>query len=546
MKKYTLGFDFGTESERTVLVEINSGEIVAVASHDYSDGVVDKNLPGSTEQLPPEWALQNPQDWMDCLEKTVPQVIRESRVEPAGIIGIGIDFTACTILPTLEDGTPLCFLDKYKNRPNAWTKLWKHHAAQPYADRVNKLAEQRNEAFLPRYGGIISSEWSLPKAWQVLDEDADIYQVAHYFVEGADWVAWQLGGKLFRNSCGAGYKGMWHKSDGFPSQEFLATCSPDLTELFTKKFAGPMAAPGEKVGELNEKWAQKLGLTAGISIGGAIIDAHSAAIGGGVTGPGTLFMIMGTSTCHMLMAEEEVLVAGISGVVEDGIVPGFFGYEAGQAGVGDIFAWLVKNGVPPVYHDEAKKKRVSLHEILTEKAQNLQPGQSGLLALDWWNGCRTPLVDADLTGVMVGYSLQTTAEEIYRALIEATAFGTRKIVELFREGGVRIDHVCAGGGLTQNKLLMQIYADIIGVPIEVAASPQSSALGAAIIGAVAGKAYPSISVAASKMAPPPERIIEPIPAHHKIYSSLYKEYELLSVFFGENKDSVLKKVKALR
>ncbi len=545
-KKYTLGFDFGTESERTLLVETSSGRIVAGAVARYRDGVIDQKLPGSNERLPAEWALQNPQDWLHCLQITVPEVLQKSGGRPEQIIGIGIDFTACTILPTRHDGTPLCFLPEFQKRPHAWTKLWKHHAAQPYADRVNKLAEERDEAFLARYGGIISSEWSLPKTWQVLQEDPEIYQTADYFVEGADWVAWQLSGSLFRNTCGAGYKGLWHKSDGFPSQDFLAACTLELSTLFTEKFAGPMAAPGEKIGELNQEWAEKLGLKAGIAIGGAIIDAHSAAIGGGVTGPGTLFMIMGTSTCHMLMAEKEVPVAGISGVVEDGIVPGYFGYEAGQAGVGDIFAWLVKNGVPPAYHEEAEEKGKSLHETLSEKAATFKPGQSGLLALDWWNGCRTPLVDADLTGVMVGYSLQTSAEEIYRALIEATAFGTRKIVELFRTSGVKVNSVCAGGGLTNNKLLLQIYADILGVPIEVAASPQSSALGAAILGAVAGGAHPTIADAADKMAPPPERVIRPIGENQIVYSRLYQEYERLAVFFGENHNSVLKQVRMLR
>lgn len=546
MQKYALGFDFGTESERTVLIDVATGEIIAEASRQYGDGVIDGALPGSGENLPPEWALQNPQDWLDCLQITVPAVLRQSRVKPQQIIGIGIDFTACTILPTLRDGMPLCFMEKYKTRSHAWTKLWKHHAAQPWADRVNRVAVQRDEKFLPRYGGIISSEWSLPKAWQVLAEDAEIYHAADYFVEGADWVAWQLSGTLARNACGAGYKGMWHKSDGFPSKEFLAACDAELTDLFTEKFAGPMAAPGEKIGSLNATWAEKLGLAPGTAIAGAIIDAHAAAIGGGVTGPGTLFMIMGTSTCHMLMAAEEVLVPGISGVVEDGIVPGFFGYEAGQAGVGDIFAWLVKNGVPPEYHDAARKKGVSLHAILSEKAAALKPGASGLLALDWWNGCRTPLVDANLTGVIAGLTLQTKAHEIYRALIEATAFGTRKIVSLFREAGVGVTNLCAGGGLTKNDLLLQIYADVLGMPIEVAASQQSSALGAAILGAVAGGAYDSIAAAARRMAPPPARVISPDAGNRAIYSALYSEYERMAVFLGGDKNSVLKKLRTLR
>jgi len=450
VSKYALGLDFGTESARAVLVDVVSGNFAATVVEAYPDGVIDDALPGSDKALPPDWALQNPSDWLTTMDKTVTGVMKASGAAPSDVIGIGLDFTACTILPAAADGTPLHTLEVYRDRPHAWAKLWKHHAAQPHADRVNALAEGRGEKWPARYGGKISSEWLIPKALQMLEEAPDIYAAAEVIVEGSDWVAWQLTGKLLRNACAAGYKGTWHKNDGYLPPDFLTALNPGLANLYRDKVAEPVVAPGTRVGGLSAAWAKRLDLIAGMPVAAAIIDAHAAAPGGGVTGAGTMFMIMGTSTCHMLMSEEEKLVEGIAGVVEDGIVPGLFGYEAGQAGVGDIFAWFVENGVPPAYHREAAGQGVSLHDLLAEKASALRPGQSGLLALDWWNGNRSTLVDAELSGLLIGATLATKAEEIYRALIEATAFGTRIIIETFTEQGVAVDSITAGGGLTKN------------------------------------------------------------------------------------------------
>ncbi len=556
MSTYTIGLDFGTESARAVLVDVATGEIVATNIQLYADGVIDERLParalrGSGDKpLPPDWALQNPADWLATMETTISAVLRESGVAPESIVGLGLDFTACTVLPTKADGTPLCELADYRTNPHAWTKLWKHHAAQPQADRVNDLALQRGETWLPRYGGKISSEWLMPKALQLLEEAPELYAVADYLVEGSDWVTWRLTGQLARNACTAGYKGTWHKRDGYPSADFLAVLHPDLSNLYRDKYAGPIVAPGQKVGGLTREWANRLGLAQGTPVAAAVIDAHAAVPGGGVTGPGSMFMIMGTSTCHMLMAESEVLVEGISGVVEDGIVPGLFGYEAGQAGVGDIFAWFVEHGVPPAYHEEAARQSLSLHQLLSKKAAALRPGQSGLLALDWWNGCRSTLVDADLSGLLIGATLGTRAEEIYRALIEATAFGTRVIIEAFTEQGVPVESIVTGGGLTQNELLMQIYADVTGREMVVAGTEQASALGAAMLGAVAaGSAnggYDTLADAAGHMAPPPARVYQPISTHAAPYNTLYTEYRRLYDYFGRGENKVMKTLRQLR
>ncbi len=550
MSKYALGLDFGTESARAVLVDVASGEIAATAVEPFPDGVIDERLPGSDTPLPPDWALQNPSDWLSTMETTVARVMQESGAAAGDVIGIGLDFTACTVLPATASGVPFHTLPGYEANPHAWAKLWKHHGAQPQANRVNALAKERGEAWLPRYGSIVSSEWLIPKAMQLLEEAPDIYHNAAHIVEGADWVVWQLTGQLARNACAAGYKGTWHKADGYPSPEFLGQLNPELATLYADKISGPVLAPGDRVGGLTAAWAARLGLAEGTPVAAGIIDAHAAAPGGGVTGPGVMFMIMGTSTCHMLMADSEELVEGISGVVEDGIVPGLYGYEAGQVGVGDIFAWFVDSAVPPAYHQEAAERGRSLHTILAEKASRQRPGQHGLLALDWWNGCRTPLVDADLSGLLIGATLATKPEDMYRALIESTAFGTRLIIEMFVDSGVEVNSIVTGGGLTKNEFLMQLYADITGRDIAVAGSPLTSALGAAMLGAVAagasGGGFDSLAAASASMAPPAEKVYQPIPEHVRVYDTLYVEYRRLVNTFGRGENNVMKVLRELR
>lgn len=545
MSRYALGLDFGTESVRAVLVDVASGATAATAEAAYRHGVIDRSLPDGQAQLPNDWALQSSADWLESMEQVVRSAM-SGRVEAADVIGIGIDFTACTVLPTTDDGTPLHTLDPWRDEPHAWPKLWKHHAAQAQADRLNALAIERDQPWLARYGGKVSSEWLIPKALQVLEEAPDVYAAADRIVEGADWLVWQLTGSLARNACAAGYKGTWHKASGYPRPEFLGGLNPGLAGLYSTKVAEPVVAPGTAVGGLSTAWAERLGLAAGTPVGAALIDAHAATLGAGVGGPGTLFIVMGTSSCHMLLAEDEVLVAGQSGVVEDGIVPGLFAYEAGQAGVGDIFAWFVRNCVPPALHEEAADGGRSLHHVLSERASSLRPGASGLLALDWWNGCRTPLVDADLSGAILGFTLQTSPEAIYRALIEATAFGTRLIVETLAGAGLPISRIRVAGGLTRNEMLMGIYSDVTGLPIEICSEVQASAVGAAILGAVAGGAYPGVGEAVAAMAQPPSRIVEPDLANHAVYDKLYGEYCRLVDLFGRDSGSTLKRLRAVR
>lgn len=550
MSKYSIGVDYGSESARALLLNIKTGEEVASEMMEYPHLVMSEQLPCG-KKLEPFWALQHPKDYIDTLEYVVKKVIEKSEVSQDDIIGLGIDFTACTILPMKKDGTPLCYLDEYKSNPHAYVKLWKHHAAQDEANKLNEIAHKMGEKFIERYGGKISSEWYLPKVWQVLDEAPEIYEATDKFIEATDWVIMQLTGKETRNSCTAGYKAIWHKKDGFPRKEFLRSLDERLENVYEEKFDCEVSSIGERAGVLTSEMAKRLGLKEGMPIAIANVDAHVAVPAMGVTEPGKMVMIMGTSTCSMVLSDKEVVVPGICGYVEDGIIPGLYGYEAGQSAVGDIFAWFIKNCVPQAYVNEADKLRLNIHQYLTMKAEKLNPGDSGLLALDWLNGNRTVLVDTDLTGLILGLNLNTKPEEIYRALIESTAYGHKKIVDTFNQNGVEINELYTCGGLPQkNRMLIQIYADVTNLPIRISKSNQTPALGSAMFGAVvAGKengGFESIHEAARVIPKLLDEVITPIPENVEIYSKIYAHYDRLHDYFGRGENNVMKDLKKMR
>lgn len=554
-KKYTIGIDFGTESGRALLVDVSNGQEVATAVHRYANGVIDEQLPGSGIRLAPDWALQDPNDYLEVLKNAVPAVLEKSGIDPEDVIGVGIDFTSCTLLPTRADGTPLSFLPEYRGNPHAWVKLWKHHAAQPEANKINEIASARageeGFGFLNRYGGKVSSEWFFPKVWQILNEAPEIYAAADRIIEAADWVVWQLTGVETRSNTAAGYKAIWSKREGWPPKEFFKALDPRMENIVEEKMKPEIDFIGHKAGELTEKAAGWTGLKPGTAVAVANVDAHVAVPASTVIEPGRMVIIMGTSNCHMVLSNEEKLVPGICGYVEDGILPGYIGYEAGQSCVGDHFAWFVENCVPSAYTEEARARGINIHALLEEKAAALMPGESGLLALDWWNGNRSVLVDGDLTGLLIGATLTTKPEEIYRALIEATAYGTRVIIEAFENNGVLVNEIVATGGLPEyNKLLMQIYADVTGREVKVADSRQTPALGSAMFGAVAaGKAsggYDSIFEASQKMARLRDDCYKPDPKRQAVYERLFREYVILHDYFGRGVNDVMKRLKALK
>jgi L-ribulokinase len=543
---YTIGIDFGTESGRAVLVDVRDGREVATAIHAYANGVIDEHLPGSNTPLPPDWALQDPLDYIAVIQKTVPAVIQQSGVKPEEVVGVAIDFTACTMLPVKSDGTPLSTLPQYKDNPHAWIKLWKHHASQPQADLINETARNMGESWLQRYGGKISSEWFFSKALQTLQEAPEIYAAADRFIEATDWVIWRLTGVETRNTCTAGYKAMVQDGD-YPGRDYFAALDPRFADVVDSKMSRQFARLGDKAGGLTEEAAGWTGLKAGTAVAVANVDAHVAVPAVGVTKPGSMVIIMGTSNCHMLIGDQIQTVEGMCGVVQDGIIPGYYGYEAGQSGVGDIFAWFVDNAVPPEYHEAAKQAGMDLHQYLEVEAAKQKPGESGLLALDWWNGNRSILVDADLTGLLIGATLGTRAPEIYRALIEATAYGTRIIIEAFEKRGIPVNEIIAAGGLPEkNALLKQIYADVTGRPFKLAGSSQAPALGSAMHAAVAAGIYPNIEAAAEKMGKLKDEVVNPIPENQAVYNLLYAEYETLYNYFGRGENDVMKRLKNIK
>lgn len=549
-RKYAIGVDYGTQSGRAVLVDLSNGQELAEHVTPYRHHVMDEALPSGVK-IEHDWALQHPQDYIEVLEQSIPEVLKATGISAEDVIGIGIDFTACTMLPITAEGTPLCFLKQHVDNPHAWVKLWKHHAGQPEADVMNEIAAARGEKWLKRYGGKISSEWMLAKCWQILNEAPDIYEEADKFVEATDWVVGQLTNNIVRNSCTAGYKSNWHKQEGYPSEDFFKALDPRLEKLVSTKLRGEVLPLGSKAGELTEAMAAKIGLAAGTAVAVGNIDAHAAVPAVGVVTPGKLVMAMGTSICHLLLGEEEREVEGMCGVVEGGIIPGYYGYEAGQSAVGDIFEWFVEECVPAYALREADAAGENIHVYLTRRASELKPGQSGLLALDWWNGNRSVLVDTNLTGTMLGMTLLTKPWEMYRALLEATAFGTRKIVEAFHSNGVTVEELYACGGLPQkNRLLMQIYADVMNREIKIAASKQTPALGAAMFGAVAAGAakggYDSIVDAASHMAQIREETFKPIAENVTVYNKLYEEYNTLHDYYGRGANDVMKRLKAIK
>ena len=545
-KKYAFGLDFGTESVRCLAVNIDSGEEKAVAVSKYPCGVITNKLPGTSITLESNWALQNPEDWLIGLREVVHQTLQDGKIASANVVGIGICFTSSTILPTTDDGTPLSSLPQWKSEPHAWPKLWKHHSAQPEADLINNLAQQ-GEPWLKKYGGLVSSEWLFPKTLQVFRESPECFNAAKRFVEAGDWLVWKLVGRETRSVCQAGYKALWNETDGYPSGLFLEKLKKGFSSIL-EKLGHEIFSVGTCAGGLTTEMASQLNLISGTPVGTAIIDAHSAVAGAGVADQGKMVMAMGTSTCHMVLNKKEVFVEGVAGVVKDGIVPGYYGYESGQAATGDIFSWVTEYGVPENYYKESREDGLSLHELLIKKALDQKTGDHGLLALDWLNGNRSVLMNSYLNGALIGLTLKTKPEDIYRAMIEATAFGTRIIIETFEKNGVNINELYACGGLTNNSLIMQVYSDITGRPIKVSASSQATALGAAILGAIAAGpkrgGYDSYGEAIEKMTLPTIKVYKSNSEDFQIYSKIFKNYIQLHDYFGRDHSALMKNLKS--
>jgi L-ribulokinase len=544
-ERYVVGVDFGTLSGRAVVVRVSDGAELGSAVHPYANAVIDTVLPAGGVPLPPDWALQDPDDYREVLRRAVPAALRASGVAPGDVVGIGTDFTACTVLPTTRDGVPLCELPDLRDRPHAYPKLWKHHAAQPHADRINALARERGETWLARYGGRISAEWQFAKGLQLLEEDPATYARADRWIEAADWIIWELCGAETRNVCTAGYKGI-RQDDRYPSRDFLAALNPDFGGFVSDKIEHPLLPLGSRAGDLTAEAAGWTGLPVGIAVGVGNVDAHVTAPAARAIDPGQLLAVMGTSTCHVMNSDQLAEVPGMCGVVRDGITTGYWGYEAGQSGVGDIFGWYVEHGVPPEYHERARAAGVSVHDLLSREAAEQPVGAHGLVALDWHNGNRSVLVDHHLSGLLLGMTLHTRAPDVYRALLEATAFGTRVIIDAFEDAGVPVSELVVAGGLLGNPVLMQIYADVTRRPLSLIDSAQGPALGSAIHAAVAAGAYPDVPAAAAAMGKVRRAVYRPDAGRADAYDALYAEYRTLHDYFGRGTNDVMHRLRTIR
>lgn len=531
MSKYSLGIDFGSLSARAVIVDVANGRQVASSSCPYAHGVMEE-LNG--KPLGEGWALQDPADYRKSMITCVQNAVAESGVAAEDIIGIGVDFTACSVLPIKADGTPLSQVAGFETNPHAFVKMWKHHAAQSYADRINALAKERNEAFLQKYDAI-SSEWLLPKMMQVMEEAPDVYAQADKFIEAGDWIVLLLTGIDRRNSCAAGYKGQYDPQTGYMNKAFLKALDPRLENIEAEKL-GKVVPSGTLVGGLNDEYTSLLGLKAGTGVAAATIDAHAAVPAVGIADPARMLMIMGTSTCHMLLDTKEKCFKGLCGVVKDGIIPGFYGYEAGQCAVGDIFQWVIDEIVPKKYFDRAEQAGMDIFAYMSKLAE--ESTDENVVAVDWWNGCRSPLMDGNLKGVVSGLTLKTTAVEIFKAAVEATAFGTKRIIDAFEESGVPVTQLYACGGIaSKNRYMMQVYADVTGRAISVSASSEAVAHGGAIFGAcAAGKVvggYDDVAEAIRNMACGYSGQYTPNPEKQAAYAEKYKKYVAMSDFFSK-------------
>ena len=547
MAKYAIGIDFGTLSGRAVLADIETGKVLGSRSLEYPHAVMDRELP-TGEKLGKDWALQHPQDYLDVLDTVLPPLT--SMVDPEDIIGIGIDMTSSTNIPVDKDGTPLCFKPEWEHNPYAYVMMWKHHGCQEQANRLTEAAIARKEEWLPYYGDKINVEWFFPKLLQIFEEAPDVYEAMDKYIDGGEWIVWQLCGRHCRSTGHIGCKHLFFKGN-WPSEEYFAAVNPAFRNVVRDKVHGDYDVLSSRVGFVQPSAAKRWGLSEKTAVAVAIMDAQAGGPASGLRNPGEFLAIIGTSTVHLGIGKDLMKVPGICGSVKDGILPGYVSYEAGQTAVGDIFAWMQRSCVSGDIEAEAKRQGKHVQVYLTELAEKLRPGQSGLLALDWWNGNRSILADSDLTGMILGMTLLTRPEEIYRALIEATAYGTRMVVETFRENGVPVERFLACGGISQkNAMAMQIYADVMNMPIHIVNAPEGPALGSAIYGTVAAGpengGYASMEEAMDHMACPVSKVYEPIPENVAIYDKLFAEYRILHDYFARGENDVMKRLKALR
>lgn len=523
--KYTIGIDFGTLSARAVVADPNSGAIVGECTFEYPHGVMDSSIPCGAP-LPPAFALQHPDDYLLALKQSISGALASAGLTPDSVCALGIDFTSCTVVAHKADGTPMCRL--FPDDPHAYVKLWKHHGAQREADDLYAAAVSRNEPWLQGCGCQVSSEWLFPKVLETYRRSPELYAATDRFSEGGDWLSLMLTGKESHSAPFAGNKAFYTAQNGYPSPDFFESVERGFGDVVGTKVCPDTVPVASAVGLLDACGAQLSGLPVGTVLCAPQLDAHVSLLSLGITAPGTLMLILGTSGCYVLHHDEQLPISGICASVKDGVIPGLCTYEAGIVSCGDHLDWFVKNCVPEGYTAKARALGVSVHKYLRDKAKKLSVGQSGLVALNWFNGNRCPLSDSDLSGLVVGMTLTTRPEEIYRALIEGVVFQTAIIIDGYKKGGISVNDMIASGGIAQkDDMLMQMLADVTATPIRVANDSQTAALGAAIYAATAAGLYPSVTAAASAMSIGADTVYTPDPERKKQYDKLFAVYKQL-------------------
>ena len=532
---YTIGLDYGSLSCRGILVSTADGTIMAEDEFVYPHAVIDHQLPDGTP-LPPQWALQNPDDFRQALYHIIPNLLKASQVQPSQVIAIGIDSTASTVIPVTKDLVPLCEQPSFHNRPHAWPKMWKHHAAAAEAAEITAAAVAQKLPVVVKSGGAIGCESLMPKVLQIFHEDAETFQNTVSFFELCDWIVSLLAGREVRSTPLSTCKSMWTPQNGYPKGQPFDAITPKLA--FHDGVHPVISAPGEAVGTLHPSMAQALGLSENTVITAGQMDGYAALPGNGVADEGTLMMMIGTSTADMILGREWKDIPGICAAMEDVNLPNFTNYAAGQACVGDMFKWFIDNCIPEKYAQEARRRGISIHAYLSELAAASKPGETGLVALDWWNVNKSCLNDSRLSGLIIGMTLATRPEHIYRALIEASAFGARKIIDNFREHGIPVHDIVACGGIAlKNPFLMQIYADVIGMEIRTTTCTQTAALGAAIFAAAADgrrSGHHDVFSAIRAMGAKDTILYLPVIENVLQYDIIYRKYLELHDFFGKS------------
>jgi L-ribulokinase len=531
-KRYSIGVDFGTLSVRALIADMDTGEEKGTAVCEYPHAVMTEKLPDGTK-LPKNFSLAYPEDYLKGMTAAIREAMRESGIGKDLIKGIGVDATSASVLPIAESGEPLCMLPEFVSRPHAYIKLWKHHGAAAQAQRMSAAAQARHDDWISYYGGNVSPELFLPKALETEEEDPEVWNRAYRYLEVGDWITRVLTGEDVRSMPMAFCNSFYRKGSGYPPEDFWKEIAP-AQEPVTRKIFGRLIPIGGIAGKLTEEAAAGLGLHAGTPVAASLIDSHASVPGCGADRAGDMVLVIGTSVCYMMNTEKGHGIPGIYSGTEEANIPGLFGYEGGQSSGGDSLEWFVKRAVPAEYEREAAEEKISIHEYLTRKASALAPGESGLIALDWWNGVRSPFMDPKLTGVMTGLTLHTKPEELYRAMIESVCFGGRRVLDLFGDNGVEVKRIIAGGGIARkNPMMMQIMADVLNREISVCRSRNLSALGSAIAGACAaeGGTAEDCLKAVGAMHSETDRTYRPEKKNAEIYENLYRRFLSLSDYF---------------